>query len=167
MNKSLLTTEELARRYRGDVPWRALEEAAGVSRTALWQRLRRAGVEMGRRHPPVEVACAACGVVLTRKVYTLGGGRRVYCSRACYLGSIRTGAVGYVQHRCGQKAARKVVERVFPLKPGMVVHHWDKNNDNNRLENLAVFATNADHTSFHRGGPGRPVWDGREQDGGA
>lgn len=37
------------------------------------------------------------------------------------------------------------------LKAGEVVHHLDKNKFNNSPENLIVFATNADHSAFHKG----------------
>ena len=37
------------------------------------------------------------------------------------------------------------------LKPEEVVHHIDENKLNNNSDNLMVFATKADHTSFHNG----------------
>lgn len=37
------------------------------------------------------------------------------------------------------------------LKPEEVVHHIDENKMNNNPDNLMVFATKADHTSFHNG----------------
>lgn len=37
------------------------------------------------------------------------------------------------------------------LQPQEVVHHIDQNRSNNDLDNLLVFATKADHTSFHHG----------------
>lgn len=38
------------------------------------------------------------------------------------------------------------------LKPEEVVHHIDEDKSNNDLDNLIVFATKADHTSYHNGG---------------
>jgi HNH endonuclease len=35
------------------------------------------------------------------------------------------------------------------LKSGEVVHHIDENKENNNLDNLLVFKTEADHTRFH------------------
>jgi len=46
--------------------------------------------------------------------------------------------------------AEKMIGRA--LKEEEVVHHIDKNRSNNNPENLMVFATNADHTCFHKGG---------------
>ena len=37
------------------------------------------------------------------------------------------------------------------LKKGEVVHHCDKNKLNNDPNNLIVFASNADHSAFHKG----------------
>lgn len=38
------------------------------------------------------------------------------------------------------------------LKPEEVVHHIDEDKSNNDPDNLIVFATKADHTSYHNGG---------------
>ena len=39
-----------------------------------------------------------------------------------------------------------------PLNEEEVVHHIDENKTNNSLNNLLVFASNADHAAFHRNG---------------
>ena len=62
----------------------------------------------------------------------------------------------YYANRHGQTIARSIVSQVFHLLDGYVVHHIDSDNTNNRLDNLAVFASQAEHISFHRGGEGRP-----------
>jgi hypothetical protein len=36
----------------------------------------------------------------------------------------------------------------------------DKDNRHNDLSNLWVFASSADHMSFHRGGDAQPIWRG-------
>ena len=36
-----------------------------------------------------------------------------------------------------------------PLRPGEVVHHIDGDKRNNRLENLRVFSSQAEHAKFH------------------
>lgn len=47
-------------------------------------------------------------------------------------------------------AAEKKLGRF--LKSDETVHHIDKNKTNNNLDNLLVFHTKGDHTSFHRNG---------------
>ena len=37
------------------------------------------------------------------------------------------------------------------LKKGEVVHHIDENKSNNNPDNLIVFASNADHSAYHKG----------------
>ena len=37
------------------------------------------------------------------------------------------------------------------LRTGETVHHIDKNKANNNPDNLMIFATNADHSAFHKG----------------
>ncbi len=63
--------------------------------------------------------------------------------------------------RYGQRVARRVVAAAGgPLPAGSVVHHVDRNQRHNAVVNLWVFASQADHASYHRGGEGRPVWRG-------
>ena len=45
------------------------------------------------------------------------------------------------------------------LKLEEVVHHKDKNKENNSPDNLIVFATNADHSTYHKGGTLEKVED--------
>jgi len=40
------------------------------------------------------------------------------------------------------------------------VHHEDGDNTQNTVRNLWLFASQAAHLSFHRGGRGRPIWRG-------
>lgn len=46
-----------------------------------------------------------------------------------------------------------------PLRPKEVVHHKDENKENNSPENLIVFATNTDHSTYHKGGTLEKVED--------
>lgn len=46
--------------------------------------------------------------------------------------------------------AEEKIHRV--LKPQEVVHHIDGNRSNNSLDNLIVFASREDHTSYHQSG---------------
>ncbi len=55
-----------------------------------------------------------------------------------------------------------VVSKAFDLLPGQVVHHEDRNCNNNSLGNLKVFANQGDHIRYHRLGAeySRPAWEG-------
>lgn len=60
---------------------------------------------------------------------------------------------GYVyEHRL---VAEKMLHR--RLKKKEYVHHKDNNGLNNALDNLMVFATNADHIRYHKGGKARCI----------
>jgi len=154
----MIDLSELVRRYEAGEAWASIIAAAGVSRIALWKRLTRAGVSLTRRGL-ADASCARCGATTTRPRCSIG--IKAYCGAECYQAFMREQGAGYRQHRCGQKRARATVAKVFTLLPGMVVHHHDKDTDHNDLSNLAVFTTQSEHTSYHRGGKGLPIWDGR------
>lgn len=68
---------------------------------------------------------------------------------------------GYKYSRNGLRIARRTVDKHFRLQAGNVVHHWDGDETNNNLDNLAVFANNSDHMRYHAGYDTTPIWDGR------
>ena len=129
-----------------------------VSKTAVSAAFRRLNVSIyAGTH--IQVKCTQCGKT---KTVTRKKGKtqlRHYCSHECYLSHNASGE-GYVQSRQGQRKARALVIRYFPLEEGMVVHHIDKNTLNNSLDNLMVFRSHAHHMSHHRGGRAVPLWEG-------
>ena len=136
-----------------------IAERFGVSRQGVWKLLRRNGVNTSDTR--VVAQCSHCGkeVLFPRARF-----RRTinpYCSRGCYAAAIRAGK-NYVAWRQGCRIARARVGRVFPLPDGAVVHHKNGDNTDNRIENLAVFASSGAHMSHHRGGRARPLWDGAD-----
>jgi hypothetical protein len=52
------------------------------------------------------------------------------------------------------------VKRLYQLQEQHVVHHVDGDDLHNELSNLWVFASQAEHMSFHRGGDAEPIWKG-------
>lgn len=58
----------------------------------------------------------------------------------------RCNADGYIYEHT--EVAEKKIGRF--LKPGEIVHHRDKNRSNNNPDNLIVFHSKSDHTSFHK-----------------
>lgn len=133
----------------------------GVTRQAIYKILRSMGVDTSKRK--VQVECTYCGGSFYRVKSQLRGRRFVFCCMGCYYAWVNAQRGKYRPDRRGQRLARGAVDAVFPLMPGYVVHHIDGDNKNNDLRNLMVFASNADHVSYHRRGGGRPLWDGRSQ----
>ena len=138
---------------------REIGAIVGMTAAGVLVALRRVGVTryMGEW---VQVKCSHCGGAVSKSRSAWKKSIDHYCNQECYMASIHNDA--YNQSRAGQLRARKAVSSVFSLLVGHVVHHHDSNNLNNELGNLAVFASQADHMSFHRGGEGRPIWDGRQ-----
>ncbi len=111
----------------------------------------------------VVLTCAACGALFDRpRSQAKRGHYKQYCSEACYQGTIKQNGANYVNSRVGTRRGRKVVSAHFAIRPGQVVHHHDGDDTNNTLTNLAVFATQAEHMRFHRGGNAQPIWNGQD-----
>jgi len=104
-----------------------------------------------------EKACEVCSKPVIRQASKKS--RRTFCSRECYHSVRQDGR--YRQNRQGQRRARAIVSKCFPLEPQHVVHHEDRDNTNNSLPNLRVFASQADHMAYHHGSGVQPIWDGR------
>jgi hypothetical protein len=78
----------------------------------------------------------------------------------------RRDAAGYVLVKCGsqwRQQHRLVVEAQLGrrLKRSEVVHHISERKDDNRPENLIVFASPEGHRRYHDGKTAKIVWDGR------
>jgi HNH endonuclease len=131
----------------------AIADVFGVSRAAVSLALSRKTSRINKIRALKPCACG-CGRLHARLKYA---------STACYFThtmKLAAGDTRYVNWRYGSKIARRLVLRWFPLEKEHVVHHADRNDRNNALANLWVFASNGEHTSFHRGGAGRPIWRG-------
>ena len=126
----------------------AIAERFSVTRAAVSYALTRQTRRTNAKRERLPCRCG-CGVL------TLNA----YASRACYYDHVTRDRT-YKPSRAGQKRARRIVERHFTLLPGYVVHHVDGDNTHNALANLEVFASQAEHMSFHRGGNAAPIWRG-------
>ena len=109
--------------------------------------------------PSTLATCESC-----KKEVIVSGDRRkrirYFCSQKCYHDWYAF--AGSWVWRQGQRIARARVQKHFSLGPHNVVHHLDRDNRNNDLSNLWVFATSSEHMSFHRGGEGKPIWKGSD-----
>lgn len=145
------------RRINGQ-PVSEIAKDLGVSRVWLWRIWKQQG--LSREQLRVSVKCSWCNKPLERTPERAKNTMRHYCSKACYIEMVHYEGEGYTPWRQGQRIAKKVIEKHFDLKLGNVIHHVDKNNRHNEIENLWVFACTADHTSYHRGGKAKPIFMG-------
>lgn len=157
--KKDIKTEDLVFHYT--VQHLTLREIAAlysISATGIMKRLRKAGVtaKEGERHA---LKCSFCGADISRtRSQVKQGCKETYCNTTCYSAAI-TSPKSYIW-RHGQRLARLIVRQLFDLQDGHVVHHVDGDNRNNDRNNLAVYASQGEHTRAHRGGKIKPLWTG-------
>lgn len=139
---------------------RQIGPIVGLSHAGVMKRLKAAGIgsSAGER---VQTECSYCGRPFERSRSQWRRNARQYCGEQCYFASCENPA--YRPWRQGQKIARQIVARYFPLETQHVVHHKDTDNSNNALSNLAVFACQADHMAYHHGVDlcVKPIWEGK------
>lgn len=141
------------------IPMIKLAEKYGISRQAIYKMLKKADVNTDRSVASIPVSCCFCGKEFVVNRAKVRNTQHLYCDRQCYYASLR--ADNHFQaSRTGARAARKLVLQYINLPDGAIVHHIDKNQKNNRLDNLLVFAGAADHLRHHRGFDIEPLWSG-------
>ena len=131
----------------------------GFSRAGVIKCLNRNGIDTSKGNR-IRLICSYCGVPIDRTKARARAVGKPYCSTVCYHAAIHNEA--YKPWRHGQRLARATVGAEFPLMPGHVVHHEDGDNHNNNLDNLMVFASQADHGRYHRTDDGKayPIYVG-------
>ncbi len=135
-----------------------IAKSAGISRQAVHKALKKAGVSTNKSAAHREVLCTNCLRTITRPRCQVRNTNSLFCSRECYYTWLRNNLGGAaLLSSQGCRSARAIVAAVFDLQPEHIVHHIDRNENNNTLSNLAVFATQAEHLRFHRGYPVTPI----------
>ena len=148
--------KELVRKFVEELtPMAVLATEYGISRQAVHKIIRKTGVDIVAAARPT-VACAVCNKSFTAARNRVRAVNTLTCSRECYHTFLRRN--NYKESRSSSRLARKIVSQYHDLRPGEVVHHIDGDQFNNRLENLMVFASAADHVRYHRGFAVKPVW---------
>lgn len=143
-------------------PVQSIASSYGMTRQGIWKLLRRNGVDP-KQYGRLRVTCCACGQEFERSRSHIRKSKNVFCSLDCYYAYLEAKQDGvYFAGRQGQRISREVVAAYFPLESKHVVHHKDRNNYNNNINNLMVFANQGDHIRFHRLGPEyvSPLFDG-------
>lgn len=137
-----------------------LAKEYAVTRQAIYKILKKAGIDTSKRKFPV--SCTACGKELQRHRSYIRNRKHIFCDRHCYTLWLQAGnGFPLIENRQGQRVARSIVSQYFALQQGHVVHHEDRNDLNNQLSNLRVFANQGDHVRHHRDFDVEPLWDGR------
>lgn len=142
---------ELAKRY-------------SVSRMAIWKILHKNNVNTTKQAANITTSCDWCNKIIVKPRYQVRKNLHSFCSHKHFsLWLNRDSKTNpLISYRHGSKIARKLVSEHFPLLPWHVVHHIDKNNFNNALENLLVFESQSDHVKFHRQQYIEPIWIGKK-----
>jgi hypothetical protein len=159
--------EAIIKAYSVDlVPMIKLAEDYGVSRMAIHKMLNKRGVNTkkgaggGTR---VQAKCTQCGKLHERTRSNFRGKNLLFCGHECYYTWLKNGGkegTEFIAHRHSSRLARELVREVFALQPQHIVHHKDRDERNNKLSNLAVFASAGDHMKHHRGVKVEYLWDG-------
>ena len=150
-----IDTNYLVKLYTVDhLTLREIGKQVKLSAPGVNKRLRKAGIT-SEQCEHCSVICDFCGKEFdrTRKRAKAVGAK--YCSMACYSAGITSPKSHIWRH--GQRLARLIVAQHFDLQPNHVVHHIDGDDRNNDRSNLAVYVSQADHTSAHRGGKATPI----------
>ena len=141
-------------------PMIELAKKYGITRQGVFKILKQAGVDTSKRRLPV--SCDACGTEVLRTKARIRRQLHHFCSEDCYYAFLQAGnGFPYIASHYGQRLGRSIVSQHFALQDGNIVHHEDRNELNNVLSNLRVFACNGDHVRYHRGFDVKPIWDGR------
>lgn len=156
---------DIIQRYTVDlVPMITLAAEYGKTRQAVYKVLKAAGIDTSKAAANIAVSCCCCGQECTHKRYRVRNTIHLFCSQECYTAWLKHGNGNpLIIHRASSRRARAIVEKYFPLLPGYIVHHEDRNQFNNHPSNLRVFANQGDHIRYHRV-PQLLVpilWDGR------
>ena len=132
----------------------------GITRQGIYKVLKRHGVNPND-FGTMKVSCSACHKEIIRPRCKIRTQKDHLCSHECYSAFLSAGWP-YHEFRHGGRIARTKVSEYFDLQPDHIVHHKDRNQRNNILSNLLVFANQGDHLRHHRGFEVRPLWDGAE-----
>ena len=134
----------------------------GMSREGIWKVLQRAGIDTSKvTNGFIECSCTVCGEPVKKHRAYFKKTKHLFCDKKCYFAWLGHGNGNpLIMHRNSSRIARGIVSQHFNLKIGYIVHHEDRNQYNNQLKNLKVFANNGDHVRYHRGFEVPVLWDG-------
>ena len=141
------------------IPMRTLANKYGVTRQAIYKILKRAQINTAKG--AIAVSCTTCGNPIMRIKSRIRKQLHHFCNSKCYYTFLQAGnGFPYIDSTYHRRIARSITNQHFTLQEGHVVHHENRNQTDNRLENLRVFTTQGDHIRYHRGFDVLPIWNG-------
>jgi hypothetical protein len=133
------------------VPMIKLAEQYGVTRQGIHKVLKRTGIDTSKKAAHILVSCTTCGKEFKKVRCIIRKSKHVFCCNECYFVWLKHGNGQPLQiNRHKTRIARAVVSRYYALRPKEVVHHKDRNQYNNLINNLMVFVNQGDHVRHHR-----------------
>jgi predicted DNA-binding protein YlxM (UPF0122 family) len=141
------------------VPMIKLAEQYAVSRQAIHKLLKNAKIDTTKHK--IQVSCTNCGKTLHRWKMNIRRNKHHFCDVECYR-LFKEAGLPTLYSRQGSNIARSVVSQYFALQSEHRVHHKNKNQFDNSIENLMVFANQGDHIRFHNRFDVNPIFDGSE-----
>lgn len=167
LRKCILTVDQIVSMYASGSPVSEIQQSSGgISRQAVYNVLKAAGVDKGRREV-IDCVCQFCGEQFKKpRSHFKGEYSGKYCSNVCFHASrslsgsySNRGGTSYeqmVQELSGKtstswrRESRKVLaDSGITLTDGQVVHHINGKRWDNRPENLRVFGSQSEHMRFH------------------
>ena len=144
------------------IPMITLAKQYRMTRQGIWKILRRAGIDTSKQtNGRIAVSCTVCGQETTYNRARFRATKHPFCGEQCYHAWLEHGNGNpLIMHHHSSRIARTVVSKYFSLQPGHIVHHEDRNQYNNALDNLRVFANQGDHIRYHRDFEVPILWDG-------
>ncbi len=157
--------EEIVERYAVNLePMISIAKSFKCTRQAVFYALKRAGIDTRKKvMGSYQTSCTYCGKLHRRTRANVRKFKHHFCSAECYnewLDMGRKPGNKYIEYAHGRTEARKIVSCYIELLPEYIVHHEDRNQRNNEVRNLKVFASQGDHTKYHRGFRVPIIWDG-------
>jgi hypothetical protein len=143
------------------VPMIVLAKQYGVTRQGVFKLLNRAGVDTSKQAANMTVSCTCCGKTFKKRRCQVRKSKHVFCGEDCYYAWLHHGNGNpLIIHRQGARVGRDVASKYHTFLPGHLIHHEDRNQNNNHVSNLKVFACQGDHVRHHRGFIVPILWDG-------
>jgi len=155
-DKDLVRMQDLAKKY-------------SRTRMGIYKVIKKSGVNIENRilkkRESLKRYCSNCKKIFYCSEYRVKCSKYIYCSQQCYYEHLDRRQSGkYVDSKKGRQIARKLVAKFYNLQKTDIVHHRDRNNLNNNIENLMVFRSHSEHLKFHRIGEEsvEPLFDGKK-----